>query len=261
METVLTHKIVGATRHLASRFGYDSFPAKPDYHYVPDYYGKTAHKHVDIRTIPVFGQIAKDVIDQGNTLLYYDRLYTIYQALANMGRRNDNHSERMHVAEIGVYRGGGSYFIASSLRSLGLNDALVHCFDTFQGHVPEDIQAADTFQKPGMFDDTQYENVKRYLKPFSSVMLYKGRFQDNCAQISDEKFAFVHLDVDLYEVTRFCLDFFDKRLVPGSVVIVDDYGFRTCPGVKQAVDEFMETERDYVGFHLLTGQFIIMKST
>lgn len=260
MKTVLNRKAAGVTRRLVRRFGYVSFPYKPSYHYVPDYYGKTARKHFDIRTIPVFGQIAGEVIGQGNTLLYYDRLYTIYQALTNLQRKFGTDGVDLHLVEIGVYKGGGSYFIASILRSLGMDRTSLHCFDTFQGHASEDVQTADTFQKPGMFGDTHYENVKHYLQPFSNVKLYKGRFQDNCVEMANRQVGFVHLDVDLYEVTRFSLNFLDTRLLVGSVVVVDDYGFSTCPGVKQAVDEFVEEKKAYVGFHLLTGQYVLTKN-
>ena len=33
--------------------------------------------------------------------------------------------------------------------------------------------------------------------------------------------------------------FFYPRLVPGGIVVCDDYGFPTCPGATSAVDEFL----------------------
>ena len=46
--------------------------------------------------------------------------------------------------------------------------------------------------------------------------------------------SFVHLDVDLYEPTRACLDYFLPRLSPGGFVICDDYGAPTFPGAARA---------------------------
>ncbi len=251
--------MVGVARRVTHKSGYVSFRAKPGYHYVPDVYGRSAHKHLDIRTLPVFGETAAEVIAQGRTLLYYDRLYTIYQALTNAQRNFAGAADNLHAAEVGVYKGGGSYFINSILRSLGVENAYLHCFDTFEGHASADVQTADTFQRPGMFEDTQYESVKQYLQPFPDTRLYKGRFQEQCAQVADHKFCFAHLDVDLYEVTKVALEFFAPRLFAGAAIIVDDYGFATCLGVKQAVDEFMAEPNGFVGFHLLTGQFLLIK--
>ncbi|MEM4331709.1 MAG: TylF/MycF/NovP-related O-methyltransferase [Candidatus Micrarchaeia archaeon] len=69
----------------------------------------------------------------------------------------------------------------------------------------------------------------------------------------------VHLDVDVYEPTRFSLNFFKDKLQPGGIIIVDDYGFTTCPGVKKAVDEFTRNNINYELFHLLTGQALLIK--
>ena len=59
---------------------------------------------------------------------------------------------------------------------------------------------------------------------------------------SESAFGLVHLDVDVYPITRFCLDFFGPRMVSGGVIVLDDYGTTTCEGVKKAVDEFKETQ-------------------
>lgn len=69
----------------------------------------------------------------------------------------------------------------------------------------------------------------------------------------------VHIDVDVYPVTTFCLDFFKNRTLPGSVIIVDDYGNLSCNGLKIAVDEFVRANLNFKMFYLLTGQALIIK--
>jgi choline dehydrogenase-like flavoprotein len=54
-----------------------------------------------------------------------------------------------------------------------------------------------------------------------------------------EKIAVLRLDTDWYESTRFELDNFYDKVVPGGYVIIDDYGH--WKGCKQAVDEFLAT--------------------
>lgn len=70
---------------------------------------------------------------------------------------------------------------------------------------------------------------------------------------------FMHLDVDIYESTRCALEFLDHRLVKGGVVVVDDYGFVTCPGVKRAVDEFVLDKPRYFSLQLPTGQNVLVR--
>lgn len=239
--------------------GVDAFVYREGYHYVPDYHGRSAHKELDIRSLPGFGKLAETVINDGATQLYYDRLYVIYQALAGVKGIADV-TGAVSLVEVGVYRGGTSYFIAAAAEQLGLKGATVHGFDTFEGHAVEDIRAGvDTCHKAGTFNDVDFTAIWRYLEPLGNVTLHRGRFQETCRVLVDASIHFAHVDMDIYEPTRFALDFLDKRLVRGGVVVVDDYGFVTCSGAKQAVDEFVEARPDYLSLHLLTGQNVLVK--
>jgi len=244
---------------------------KPGYIYIPDYYlpeylGKASQKLVkirkskleNIREMNPFGPLASKVIEEKKTLLYYDRLYTLYQALINI--KYLQNSSNINLAEIGVYKGGTSYFLLLLLEALGFSSATLHCFDTFQGHSFEDVQhGVDPHQPAAAFNDTSYEEVKDYLCKFNNVEIHKGRFQDVAPHVSVKNFSLVHLDVDIYEPTRFALDFFDSHLAEGGVIVLDDYGSLTCPGVKKAADEFLKEKHHYYIFHMLTGQCLLIK--
>jgi hypothetical protein len=68
----------------------------------------------------------------------------------------------------------------------------------------------------------------------------------------------VHIDVDLYQPTRDSLAFFYPRLVKGGVIVMDDYGFKTCPGATRAAEE-LATAQGVGILHLPTGQGVITK--
>ena len=106
-------------RRIRRLTGLDVRPLLLNHHYVPDYYGASARKHIDIRALPGFATLAADAISKKRTLLYYDRLYTIYQSLAGV-KRLVQPGEEINIAEVGVYRGGTSHFIASAAQALGL---------------------------------------------------------------------------------------------------------------------------------------------
>ena len=72
------------------------------------------------------------------------------------------------------------------------------------------------------------------------------------------RLCFAHLDVDLYRSVTDCLTFIWPRLAVGGVIVIDDYGFESCPGAKSAVDEFF-AGTGIVPLCLGTGQAIVFK--
>jgi hypothetical protein len=53
------------------------------------------------------------------------------------------------------------------------------------------------------------------------------------------KISLLHIDVDVYDAAKCCLDYLFDKVVSGGVVILDDYG--SVGGETRAVDEFIET--------------------
>lgn len=239
-------------------FGVDIYPRRAGYHYVPDIYGHAAFKQIPLTEIPVFSELASQVIRGRRSTLYYDRLHTIFQTLSYLQTQFEV-SEKLNLVEVGVYKGGTSYFIASVAKHFKLR-ATHHAFDTFEGHAAQDINSfVDTAHLPAKFSDTEFEAVKTYLSDFENVLVFKGRFQDTAHELHNKNIHFVHFDVDIHDPTAFGLQFFHKQLAPGGVIIVDDYGFTTCPGVKKAVDEFVADTPGYFSLSLLTGQYVLVK--
>jgi len=68
----------------------------------------------------------------------------------------------------------------------------------------------------------------------------------------------IHSDVDLYEPTRDILEYFYPRLVPYGVILFDDYGFVSCPGVRQAAEEFFRDKPEEI-IELATGQAAVIR--
>jgi hypothetical protein len=125
--------------------------------------------------------------------------------------------------------------------------------DTFEGHSPLDLpEGSEGPHAPASFADADYEQVRDYLSPFDFVEVVKGRIQDVAARLPVTRVTLAHVDVDIYAPTRFTLGLLAGRMAPGGAIVVDDYDFKTCPGVKQAVDEFA-AERAASFFKLAPG--------
>src|SRR4029078_2650154 len=105
----------------------------------------------------------------------------------------------------------------------------------------EVYQAIDAEHTVGNeFSVTDAESVARYLESFTTVRMLIGDIRETSARMKDEhRFGFVHIDVDVYQIKKVCLEFFVSTMVRGGTIVVDDYGFTTCQGAKRAVDEFL----------------------
>jgi len=227
----------------------------------PEYLITTAYKQPDLRNEEPFSRLAGRAIASRKTLLNYDRLYTLYNAIQSA--KATSKGRHFHAVEIGVFKGGGSRFIAETLALHSTNKLSLDCFDTFAGHNKQDLsEARDRLDvhTTKVFQDTSLEAVETLLKPFSFAKCHPGRFEDSCAELEAATLDFVHLDVDLHGPTLHALKFLLPRTRPGGCIIVDDYRFVTCPGAKEAVDEFIHKNTDNFGIPLLTGQYLIVKS-
>jgi len=80
-------------------------------------------------------------------------------------------------------------------------------------------------------------NVARGGYPAEKIHFIKGKVEDTLPEPSVGKIALLRLDTDWYESTRHELEHLYDLLVPGGILIIDDYGHWS--GCKKAVDEFM----------------------
>lgn len=162
-----------------------------------------------------------------NTLVDYPRLNKLAEFLKQ--------TEQLPgaVAEVGVYKGGTAYLLAS------LTHNSVYLFDTFEG-MPE-TSSYDLHHK-GDFADTSLRAVTELLKNLPNAIIYKGIFpSDTAHHVQGEQFSFVHLDCDIYQSLKESLEFFYPRMTQGGIIAFDDYAEPNCPGAKRAIDEFFAT--------------------
>jgi hypothetical protein len=71
----------------------------------------------------------------------------------------------------------------------------------------------------------------------ASVKFIKGKVEETIPAHAPARIALLRLDTDWYESTRHELAHLFPRLVPGGVLILDDYGH--WQGSRRAVDEYM----------------------
>ena len=201
-----------------------------------------------------FAQIMTDGVN-GRTLVDPVHCYMLYQLLL--------HSQRLdgQVLEVGVYRGGTAFLL---IRAMSKDKIFFGC-DTFEGLPPPD-RSVDPDHETGQFA-ADYQEVWNHLKRATdkealqpTIVLTKGVFPGVAADsIGNNLFCFAHVDVDLYRSVYDTVKWLYPRMVPGGVIVFDDYGFPQCNGAKVAVDKFFQDKPESV-IYLPTGQAMVIRN-
>jgi hypothetical protein len=156
------------------------------------------------------------------------------------------------VAECGTYKGASAYLMCKMFLN---SEKRIHLFDSFEG-LSTPSEKDGEYWSGGNLSVSEI-HVNATLKDFNNYSLYKGWIPDRFEEVSNNHFCFIHIDVDLYEPTLNSLTFFYDRLIKGGVILMDDYGFNTCPGAKEAADLFFRNKEPII--KLPTGQAFIIK--
>jgi len=156
------------------------------------------------------------------------------------------------VIECGVYKGGNSFQIAKKLKELK-SDKTLYSLDTFEGHpyddyedMPKELQKEVYGEKipkrlKGTGNDVDLDQIRKWFAEnlLDNTIFLKGLFIDTFKQISDQKFCFAYVDADFYLSVKQCIEFLKDRLVPGGIMMFDDYNYIDTPGCNKAVDELL----------------------
>ncbi|QWC85350.1 TylF/MycF family methyltransferase [Nocardioidaceae bacterium] len=193
------------------------------------------------------------------------------QALVLAVRYVHEHRIPGDIVECGVWRGGSMQAAALTLLQLGEHRHL-HLFDTFEGMPPpgeHDVRHDGTHAQ-GLLDAADRDaavwavadlaDVKEAMAeiewPASHVSYHEGRVEDTIPARAPEQIAILRLDTDWYSSTRHELTHLYDRLVPGGVLIIDDYGH--WEGSRRATEEFLaETGAQLLLVPISTGRIAV----
>lgn len=181
------------------------------------------------------------------TMTDYGKLFALVEATRYIARSKIPGD----IVECGVWRGGSMQAVALALLEEGVSDRGLHLFDTFEGMTPptekdrrEGVPAEELLASRDKdhriwavagLDDVQ-EAMREVAYPEELVHFHRGRVEDTVPALAPARIALLRLDTDWYESTKHELEHLYDRLVPGGVLIIDDYG--DWEGARQATDEF-----------------------
>jgi hypothetical protein len=218
----------------------------------------------------VFFEVDSDFIDLYNlaqektgmrltdNLLRRQRHYTLTQLLRNVMPLTVN----TDIAECGCWKGLSAYQLAYLLKIENFKNKF-YLFDSFEGlseFKDEDLKdnKVSSPEKRKKEFACSLSIVKDNLREYSFIEYKKGWIPEKFKDVEETSFSFVHIDVDLYQPIKDSLEFFYPKIIKGGVIVLDDYGYLTFPGAKQAVDEFVKGKSDFF-MSLPSGAAFIVK--
>ncbi|MDR0606604.1 MAG: TylF/MycF family methyltransferase [Bacteroidales bacterium] len=140
-------------------------------------------------------------------------------------------------AELGVFQGDFAQHINEQFP-----ERTLYLFDTFDGHPESDIEkdveigcAKSRYQN--FRSTTSVELVLSKMKHKEKIVVRKGIFPDTLMGLEQE-FAFVSIDVDLYNPTLEGLKYFYPRLSKHGLIFIRGFYSEYDPGVRKAVLDY-----------------------
>jgi O-methyltransferase len=184
-----------------------------------------------------------------NTMVGYADLSLLHNLCGRLNAQNIPGS----FVECGVWRGGCAGVMAA--QSI---DRFLHLFDSFEG-LPEPTEA-DGKNAISYSDGRSSGNLKTISKcvgtvedvqalfrtldvDMGRVVFHRGWFEHTVPSAAPSlgPIALLRLDGDWYESTKVCLENLYDLVVPGGVVILDDYN--VWEGCQKATDEFRSARK------------------
>lgn len=169
--------------------------------------------------------------------------------------------------ECGVNRG----FLASAIMRLldwNRRDKRFFLLDTFKGL--DERYITGTEREQGILAKNQElidlgwyvigsDSVRRNFAEWQRVVIVEGTIPHTLSEVDAERIAWLHIDLNCAPPEVEALRHFWPRLVPGAMVLLDDYAFHGYRQQKLAMDE-LARELGIVIASLPTGQGLIVKT-
>lgn len=202
------------------------------------------------------------------TMTSLERLWAMYAAVRHVseaGLEGD-------IVECGVWRGGNLILAGLGCQRFGL-DRTIYGFDTYAG-MSEPTDKDVTFSGASAWG--KFRNRKRadhvdwcYASldevranvaantSYGNYRLIPGKCEETLKDPANlpDKICVLRLDTDWYESTRAELEVLYPRLVPGGVLILDDYGH--WGGAREATDEYFSGKPVFMSRIDYTGRLML----
>ncbi len=164
--------------------------------------------------------------------------------------------------ECGVAYAGTASAIMHYIGFKDMPERHYYLLDTFEG-IPPDYLTKEESENGTLVNlnkhySNSYELVKNNVAEYSNVTIIKGKVPETLSMVKTQKVAFIHIDMNSVVPEVAAANYFWDKLVPGGIMLFDDYGWAPCYIQKKGVDQFAK-EKGVRVLSLPTGAGLIIK--
>ena len=136
-------------------------------------------------------------------------------------------------------------------------------FDTFRGIPVEQMTPSEREGIAGWHNREAYEEcydqAVANFAPWERCRLVRGMVPETlCLFPADRQVAYLSIDMNIVAPEIAAIEFFWDRMVPGGMILLDDYGWATHTAQRDAFDAFAARQNIMI-LTLPTGQGLIMR--
>jgi hypothetical protein len=148
-----------------------------------------------------------------------------------------------HIAELGVYKAAGSLLFAKLVQIFEPEAfTLVHGFDWFEGTLP-------THEEPNIAKGSYCEDYDRvmklvHLQKLDRILhIHKVDLRTDLKTFFEEnaymQFKLAFFDAGQYDIVAHGIQYLWPRIVPGGILLLDQFNHELSPGETRAVREHL----------------------
>lgn len=177
------------------------------------------------------------------------------------------HAARLQgdFVECGVFKGDMSWVVTECVDAFA-SGRQMHLVDSFDGFSTKYSSADDFPRDPAFFQrandiykrESHYDRVKARFADKPYVNVIKGFVPDVLEELDIPQVAFLHIDLNSAAAEVGALEYFFPRLVPGGVIVLDDYGWNMFHKQLEVEKAFFAA-RGLQVLELPTGQGLVIK--
>jgi len=165
---------------------------------------------------------------------------------------------KKNLVEVGTCDGLTAFFAMSAFRNLGI-DFSCFMYDAWEAMRDDHLMESEK-TKSGMYSYLDLGTTVENLREFSVETVFnKGYIPDSfLTSENPDDLVWLHVDLNAAAPTRDSLDYFFKKLLPGGIILFDDYGSHDHIETKRVVDQFFN-QKNVNLLQLPTGQALVFK--
>ena len=162
--------------------------------------------------------------------------------------------------ECGVNTGILAGAVMEYVQWQNFGDRTYFLLDTFEGIPLEGLSAssAASARKNNVVYRDVYETVRSYFSKYPNVAIVRGAIPGTLSQVTSERVAFLSIDMNVPEPEMAAGEYFWPKLVPGALIVLDDYNYSGYLESRRAWDAFAKRHGVDI-LPLPTGQGLIIK--